>query len=118
MQHFDLREWDLTELVKNPKSPQFTKQIQIIENKVKSFEKNKTYLKNTILPKKFFRILKELEEISKEASIVGGYASLVYSANTQSDEATTLLTRITKWGSDIENRTLFFDQWWKKQIDQ
>jgi len=118
MQHFDLGEWDLTELVKNHRSLQFTRQIQIIENKVRSFEKNKAYLKDTVLLQKFFRILKELEEISKEVSIVGGYASLVYSANTQSDEATTLLTRITKWGSDIENRTLFFDQWWKKQIDQ
>lgn len=118
MQHFDLGEWDLTELVKNHKSPQFTKQIQFIENKVRHFEKNKAHLKRTILPQKFCRILKELEEISKEVSIVGGYASLVYSANTQSDEATTLLTRITKWCSEIENRTLFFDQWWKKQIDQ
>ena len=118
MQHFDLGEWDLTELVKNHKSPQFTKQIQFIENKVRHFEKNKAHLKDTILPQKFCRILKELEEISKEASIVGGYASLAYSANTQSDEATTLLTRITKWCSEIENRTLFFDQWWKKQIDQ
>ncbi|HSF28202.1 MAG TPA: M3 family oligoendopeptidase [Nitrosopumilaceae archaeon] len=118
MKHFDLGEWDLTELVKNHKSSQFKKQIQIIENKVRSFERNKVYLKATILPQKFFRILKELEEISKEVSIVSCYASLAYSANTQSDEATTLLTRITKMGSDIENRTLFFDQWWKKQIDQ
>ena len=118
MPHFDHGEWDLTELVKNHKSLQFTKQLQIIENKVKGFEKNKAHLKNTILPQKFFRVLKELEEISKDVSIVSGYASLAYSANTQSDEATTLLTRITKLGSDIENRTLFFDQWWKKQIDQ
>lgn len=118
MQRFDLGEWNLAELVKNHKSPQFTKQLQTIENKVKSFEKNKTRLKNTISPQKFFRILKDLEKISEQASIVGGYASLAYSADTQSDEATTLLTRMAKLGSEIENRTLFFDQWWKKQIDQ
>ena len=59
-----------------------------------------------------------MEEISIHASIVGGYASLAYSANTQSDEATTLLTRMTKLSSEIENRTLFFDQWWKKRIDE
>lgn len=118
MQRFDLGEWNLAELVKNHKSPQFTKQLQTIENKVKSFEKNKTRLKNTISPQKFFRILKDLEKISEQVSIVGGYASLAYSADTQSDEATTLLTRMAKLGSEIENRTLFFDQWWKKQIDQ
>jgi len=118
MQRFELREWDLSELVKNHKSPQFTKQLQIIENKVKVFEKNKTYLKPIISSQKFFNILKNMEEISEYMSIVDGYASLAHSANTQSDEATTLLTRMTQWSSEIENRTLFFDQWWKKQIDQ
>lgn len=118
MPRFELGEWNLGELVKNHKSPQFTKQLQIIENKVKSFEKNKSQLKSTISSQKFFKILKDLEDISEQISIVGGYASLAYSANTQSDEATTLLTRMTKLGSEIENRTLFFDQWWKKQIDQ
>ncbi len=118
MQRFDLGEWDLTELAKSHKSPQFTKQLQLIENKVKSFEKNKTHLKSTISSQKFSRILRDLEGISEQVSIVGGYASLAYSADTQSDEATTLLTRITKLGSEIENRTLFFDQWWKKQVDQ
>ena len=118
MPNFYHGEWDLTELVKNHKSPQFKKQIQIIENKVKNFQRNKAHLKHSILPRKFFRILNELEEISKNVSVVSGYASLAYSANTQSDEATTLLTRVTKLGSEVENRTLFFDQWWKKQIDQ
>jgi oligoendopeptidase F len=90
----------------------------MIENKVKKFEKNKSHLKPTISSQKFFGILKNLEELSENISIVGGYASLAYSADTQSDEATTLLTRMTKLSSEIENRTLFFDQWWKKQIDQ
>ncbi|HSB56888.1 MAG TPA: M3 family oligoendopeptidase [Nitrosopumilaceae archaeon] len=118
MLHFDQGDWNLTELVKNHKSSQFTKQLQDIEKKVKNFEKNKTHLKPTILPQKFFKILNQLEEISKDVSVVGGFASLAYSANTQSDEATTLLTKITKWGSDVENRILFFDQWWKKQTDE
>jgi len=43
---------------------------------------------------------------------------LRYSENTQSDEATALLTRISKFGSDIENRMLFFDLWWKRQVDE
>lgn len=118
MRRFDLGEWDLSELVKDHRSSQFTKQLRMIENKVKKFEKNKSHLKPTISSQKFFGILKNLEELSENISIVGGYASLAYSADTQSDEATTLLTRMTKLSSEIENRTLFFDQWWKKQIDQ
>ena len=55
---------------------------------------------------------------TEKSSVIGGYASLRYSEDTQSDEATTLLTRISKFGSDIENRLLFFDLWWKKQVDE
>ncbi len=51
-------------------------------------------------------------------SIIGGYASLSYSANTQSDEATSLMTMMSKLGSDISNKILFFDLWWKTQIDE
>jgi oligoendopeptidase F len=63
------------------------------------------------------KILHDLEDISEKMSLIGGYASLSYSANTQSDEATSLMTRISKLGSDISNKILFFDLWWKTQID-
>ena len=63
-------------------------------------------------------ILKEVEDISEKLSKVGGYASLSYSSNTQSDEATSLLTKMSKLGSDISNKILFFDLWWKTQVDE
>ena len=50
--------------------------------------------------------------------MIGGYSSLRYSENTQSDEATSLLMRISKFNSEMENKLLFFDLWWKKQIDE
>jgi oligoendopeptidase F len=118
MINFALGEWNLKELVKNPKSGEFTRQLCSIENKVKKFEKNKNHLQPNISTTRFLNIVNELEDISEKMSIVGGYASLLYAANTQSDEATTLLTKMTKLGSELENRVLFFDQWWKKQIDQ
>ena len=48
--------------------------------------------------KKFLDILREVEEISEKMSKIGGYASLAYSADTQSDEATSLMTRMSKLG--------------------
>ncbi|MDX1596482.1 MAG: M3 family oligoendopeptidase, partial [Nitrosopumilaceae archaeon] len=44
-------------------------------------------------------------------------ASLSYASDTQSDEATALLTRMSKLGSEISNKILFFDLWWKREID-
>ncbi|MGI0003545.1 MAG: M3 family oligoendopeptidase, partial [Nitrosopumilaceae archaeon] len=118
MQRFETGKWDLSCLAKNPNSPQFAQKILDIEKKVKQFEKIKPSLKPTIQSKKFQNTLHDLEEISEKVSIIAGYAHLSYAANTQSDEATSFVTKMTKLAADIENRMLFFDLWWKKKIDE
>src|SRR3989338_5154486 len=118
MNKYELGTWNLKGLVANPKSPAFEKQIQLVERKAKQFEKIKSKLNSKISSKKFLEILHELEELDEKMSIIGGYASLTYSEDMQSDEATSLLTRMTKLGSEISNRTLFFDLWWKRGIDE
>ena len=118
MQKYELGKWDLSGLVKNPKSPAFEKQIQLVEKKAKQFEKIKSKLDPKMSQKKFFAIIHDLEDIAEKMSTVGGYASLSYSADTQSDEATSLMTRMSKLGSEISNRVLFFDLWWKRTVDE
>jgi oligoendopeptidase F len=118
MQFFKQRKWNLSELVTDPRSPSFKKRLREIDSKVEKFEKNKNALRPSISENKFLSILRKMEEITEKFSIVSGYASLEYSSDTQSDEATSLLTRMRKFGAEMENRTLFFDQWWKKQIDE
>ncbi len=49
-----------------------------------------------------------MEVISEKMSVIGGFASLSYASDTQSDEATSLLTRMTQLGAKISNRVLFF----------
>ncbi|MGI9565644.1 MAG: M3 family oligoendopeptidase [Nitrosopumilus sp.] len=118
MTEYQLGQWNLSELTKNPKSPQFQKQIQELERQAKKFEKIKSRLNPKISSKNFKDILQEVEEISEKMSKIGGYASLSYSSDTQSDEATSLLTKISKLGSEISNKILFFDLWWKTQVDE
>lgn len=118
MTEYELGTWDLKGLVSDPKSQAFEKQIKRVEKKAMAFIKIKTKLDKKISSKKFLQILHDLEKLDEELSIIGGYSSLAYSSNTQSDEATSLLTRMTKLGSEIANRTLFFDLWWKKEIDE
>ena len=117
MSEYKLDKWNLTELVKDPKSPAFQKQISDLEALAKKFEKIKSKLDPKMSSKKFMDILHEIEYISEKMSRIGGYASLSYSADTQSDEATSLMTRMSKLGSEISNKILFFDLWWKTQID-
>ncbi|MBI3842545.1 MAG: M3 family oligoendopeptidase [Thaumarchaeota archaeon] len=118
MKKFKQGEWNLTELVSSPKDSSLTKQLLSIEKDVKKFEQYKKALKPNISTTLFAKIIKSLEDISEKVSVVSGYASLWYSADTQSDEATSLMTKMSQFSTEIENRALFFDQWWKKQIDQ
>ena len=117
VQH-ELGKWNLDELAKNPTRMIIDKKLTKIESDAKRFERIKKSLNPKISSEKFLKLIRDIEKISEKSSIIGGYASLRYSENTQSDEATALLTRISKFGSDIENRLLFFDLWWKKQVDE
>ena len=113
MSEYELARWDLSELAKDPKSREFQNQVQELEKMAISFEKIKTKLDPKMPSKKFMQILRQVEAISEKMSKIGGYASLSYSSDTQSDEATSLMTKMSKLGSDISNKILFFDLWWK-----
>ena len=117
MAEYQLDKWDLSELAKNPKSPEFQKQIQEVEEQAEKFEKTKSKLNSKMSSKKFMNMLQDVEKISENMSKIGGYASLSYSSDTQSDETTSLLTKMSKLGSEISNKILFFDLWWKTQVD-
>jgi len=114
----ELGKWNLDELAKNPNRKTIDRTLEKIESDAKRFEKIKKSLNPKISSGKFLKLIHDIEDITEKSSMIGGYASLRYSENTQSDEATALLTRIRKFGSDIENRLLFFDLWWKRQIDE
>ncbi|WP_042687072.1 M3 family oligoendopeptidase [Candidatus Nitrosotenuis chungbukensis] len=109
--------WKLSDL-SDHKSPKFARQISTLEGKVKKFEKLKKSLNPNMSSKNFLGIIKNIEDIAENASVIGGYASLWYASDTQSDEATSLVTQMAKLGSEIDNKTLFFDLWWKRKIDE
>ena len=118
MKNFESGKWDLSDLMKNPTKQMFDKKIKEIEKSAEQFERQKNQLKASITESKFLKLLHQIEDITEKSSHIGGYASLKYSEDTQSDEATTLLTKISQFGSKIENQILFFDLWWKKQVDE
>ena len=105
---YQLGKWDLSELAKNPKSPAFQKQIQQLEKQAKKFEKIKSKLDPKMSSKQFMNILHQVEDISENMSKIGGYASLSYSSDTQSDEATSLMTKMSKLGSDDFKQNFIF----------
>ena len=66
MSSYQLGKWDLTELVKNPKSPAFQKQIKELEKQAEKFEKIKSKLDPKMSSKQFMNILHQIEDISEK----------------------------------------------------
>jgi oligoendopeptidase F len=109
--------WDLSELVKNHKDDEFSNFLLSIDDKVKQFENKRSILKPDISLKNFLELIKDSEIISEKLSIVLGYAHLKYAENTSSNEAASLMTKMNIYATEISNKLLFFDLWFKKDLD-
>mgnify|MGYP000212043084 CR=1 FL=1 len=109
---------DTKKIRKKPKKSAIPKKNKRLEKQAEKFEKIKSKLDPKMSSKQFMNILHQVEDISENMSKIGGYASLAYSSDTQSDEATSLMTKMSKLGSEISNKILFFDLWWKTQVDE
>ena len=109
--------WDIGDLVKDPSSEEFSQFLRSIEEQLVQFEGSRQLLRPDISSEEFERLIHMLESISEKVSIASGYAYLSYYADTSSNEASALVTKMEKLASEINNRMLFFDLWFKKQID-
>jgi oligoendopeptidase F len=109
--------WDIGDLVKDPSSEEFSQFLRSIEEQLVQFEGSRQLLRPDISSEEFERLIHMLESISEKVSIASGHAYLSYYADTSSNEASALVTKMEKLASEISNRMLFFDLWFKKQID-
>ncbi len=109
--------WNVSDLVKDPSSEEFSQFLRSIEEQLVQFEGSRQLLRPDISSEEFERLIHMLESISEKVSIASGYAYLSYYADTSSNEASALVTKMEKLASEISNRMLFFDLWFKKQID-
>src|SRR4051794_13943741 len=109
--------WDITDLVKDPSSGEFSQFLGSIEEQVMQFEESRKILCPDISHEEFERLILMLESISEKVSIASSYAYLRYYADTSSNEASALVIKMEKLASEVSNRILFFDLWFKKEID-
>ena len=110
--------WDLTDLVKDPNSKEFEAFINSIRDKVSRIENKRGILSNEISASDFQNIFYAIEDVSEKISIAVGYAHLKYSADTSSNDAASLLTKMDLMAAEIANRLLFFDLWFRKSLDE
>jgi oligoendopeptidase F len=108
------RMWDLTDLVDEGVTKNFDQVVKNIKKNVKEFEDRRPLLK----PDVSTSIFEGLENILEDLSTVNSFAHLKYAANTSSNEAAALVLHTEKLSSEISNKILFFDLWFKKNLDK
>ena len=113
-----LGKWDLTDLVDERSTKKFEKLVASIKKNVKKFEPNRQILKPDLNISIFERLVHKTENILEDLSTVNSFAHLKYAADTSSNEAAALVLQTEKLSSQISNQILFFDLWFKKELDK
>ena len=113
-----LGKWDLTDLVDDRSTKKFEKLVASIKKNVKNFEPNRQILKPDLNISIFEGLVHKTENILEDLSTVNSFAHLKYAADTSSNEAAALVLQTEKLSSQISNQILFFDLWFKKELDK
>jgi oligoendopeptidase F len=114
---YSVKKWDLGELFPGFDSPELQAAFDNIEEQVTSFEGVRGKLKADIDTGIFLDVVRASEETLRIVNKVYEFAELSFSADTQDQEAQSLLGRVQQFVAEIQNRTLFFDLWWKDLDD-
>lgn len=109
--------WNLSQLIENHKGEELQTLIKSIEQAASRIEGERKILKDSISSSQFQKLMNLVEGINEQISIAVGYAHLNYASDTSSNEAAALLTKMEMLSADVSNRLLFFDIWFKKQLD-
>ncbi len=109
--------WDLSELLSEPTETVIAAQLAVLETATQAFVDRRGDLNPGMDPGKLVEIMRQYESLVEQIQVLGAYGSLWFSADTQSTAALTYRNRMQQVLTNIQNRTLFFDLWWKSLSD-
>ncbi|MCC9076364.1 M3 family oligoendopeptidase [Litorilinea aerophila] len=114
---FELSGWDLSELLPEPTEEVIQERLAALEERVQAFTAWREKLSPEMDPADLVALLRQYEELVAQSYVLGAYGSLWFSADTQSSAALTYRNRIQQVLTGVQNRTLFFELWWKSLDD-
>jgi oligoendopeptidase F len=110
---FTQARWSLADLFPAINSPELEAAFSRLDAIVTEFEKIRPELSPDIPVERFLALLKQNEEASLLARHIASFANLAFASDTQDQAAMTLMARVDQFMAELQNRTLFFDLWWK-----
>jgi oligoendopeptidase F len=117
MTNYQLSPWSLADLYPSHESQEMKQAFEEIERQVTDFEKCRDQLSGELKKEAFFKIVKQLEEISRLVQRVFAIAQLWFYGDTQDQAAQTFSAKVDQLMANVQNRLLFFSLWWKELDD-
>jgi oligoendopeptidase F len=115
---YELRGWDLSELLPEPTEEMTAGRLAEIESAVSTFEARRSELSPEMSPDTFLEILRQYETLVEQMGAISGYASLWFYADTSSSDALTFRNRVRTAMTAASNRMIFFTLWWRSLSDE
>ncbi len=106
--------WSLDELFPALNAPEVNATVSEVQATVQAFEQFRPKLTPDIDAEEFVEILDAQDSLVRQFNRLYGFGSLSFSADTQDQQAQVFLARVQKLGAEAQNRTMFFELWWKE----
>ncbi|HKY54618.1 MAG TPA: M3 family oligoendopeptidase [Anaerolineales bacterium] len=110
--------WSLKDLLAEPVDQTLTENFSKLEQVLAEFEAMRKSLVPEISENDFRNILSTIESVNTLTSRLEAYADLLLTEDTQNPYALNLRDRVDQVLTDINNRMLFFDLWFKDLPDE
>ncbi|HVR28281.1 MAG TPA: M3 family oligoendopeptidase, partial [Thermoanaerobaculia bacterium] len=104
--------WDLSDLLPDAADERIGAALAQIERRVEEIEAGRATL-DELTGEGLLGLVRLYEAMTEEMTILGAYAGLRFSADTQDEEAIALRNRVNHELTGLGNRILFFPLWWK-----
>ena len=115
---YSIKKWDLGELFPAFDSPELQAAFDNVEEQVTSFEGVRGKLKPDMEIENFLEVVRASEAMTRIVNKLYSFAGLSFAADTQDQNAQSLVGRVQQFVAEIQNRTLFFSLWWKDLDEQ
>lgn len=116
-QTFEQTRWSLKDLFPAVDSTEYEGAFKELETLVVEFEKVREQLDEEMDSDEFMGIIGQVDKINRIAHKMYAFVQLWYTEDTQNENAMAAMGRVDQFVTELSNRTLFFNLWWKKISD-
>lgn len=111
---FEQSGWTLKALLPAQEGPLLEEVLTELEGDIEALEDARERLSPEMTSEAFLDVMELAESVRTLGARLVGYARLWFAEDTQSQEALVFLGRMEQLATDVQNRLLFFELWWKE----